>query len=138
MHENYSDPSALIYRHQELLYRLALLVAGDAESAARLVERAYRVLPPEPGDAEARLIRALSPGHSKHQRCAYTGHENPAYVPLDASRVAALLDVLAGMPAAARFVVGLHYLHGLTAGEVAALLDGAAGSLASDEILARF
>jgi DNA-directed RNA polymerase specialized sigma24 family protein len=138
MHEKYSDPSALVYRHQELLYRLALLVAGDAESAAKLVERAYRALPPEPGDAEARLIRALSPGGSKHQRWAYTGHENPAYVPLDAPRVAALLDALAGIPAAARFVVGLHYLHGLTAGEVAALLGEAAGSSTPAKVLARF
>src|SRR4051812_49033392 len=96
-----TDPSALVYRHQELLYRLALLAADDADSASKLVERAYRELPPERDDAEARLIRALLPGHLKHQRWSYTSHENLAYVPLDASRAAALLDALAGMPAAA-------------------------------------
>src|SRR5690242_9847196 len=120
MHETHIDHSALVYRHHELLYRLALLVAGDAENAAKLVERAYRALPPESADAETRLLRTLLPGRSKYRRWWYTGYENLAYVPLEPAGVAALLELLASMSAAARLVLGLHYLHGLPAAEVAA------------------
>src|SRR5262245_50586896 len=39
-----SDPTHVVYRYHEQLYRLALLLVGDADGAATLVERAYRQL----------------------------------------------------------------------------------------------
>src|SRR5262245_29102205 len=49
-----SDPAELVYRHHEQLYRLALLLAGDTDGAAKLVERAYRQLPPAASNAPMR------------------------------------------------------------------------------------
>ena len=56
------DRATLIYRHYERLYRLAVLVAGDAATAATLVQSAYRQLPAgidSAAETETFLIRAL-------------------------------------------------------------------------------
>jgi hypothetical protein len=133
------DRGALVYRHYEQLYRLALLVAGDADHAVKLVECAYRELPSQPDDAEARLIRALLPRRRLHRHRAWrAGFENLPRVALDRERAAALLDTLAALPTPARLAVGLHYLRGLSAAEVAELLGEAAGPLAAADQLTRF
>ena len=53
--------SALVYRYHERFFRLALLLGGDASTAAALLEAAFRELPPNatPDDAEPALARAL-------------------------------------------------------------------------------
>ncbi|HEY3231289.1 MAG TPA: hypothetical protein VGJ87_18825 [Roseiflexaceae bacterium] len=139
MQEPPVDRGVLVYRHYEQLYRLALLVAGDADHAVKLVERAYRELPSQPDDAEARLIRALLPRRRLHRHRAWrAGFENLTRVALDHERAAALLDTLAALPTPARLAVGLHYLRGQTAAEVAELLGEAAGPLAAADLLTHF
>lgn len=130
---------ALVYRHHEQLYRLALLMAGDADAAAALVERAYRALPPDAADAEAALIRALlAPGRRTRARRTRAQRVEVRGGALDRVHVEHLLDQIAALPPAARLVVGLHYLRGMSAGEIADLLGDAAGPRSPAEILARF
>jgi hypothetical protein len=118
-----SDPVALVYRHHEQLYRLALLLAGNAIGAAQLVERAYRQLPADAPDAEAQLIRGLL---RQRPRGGRGGRriDGPrlSYAPLDRERAAALLGALAAMPAPARLAAGLHYLRGMAVDEIERLL----------------
>ena len=55
------DRSALVYRYHERLYRLALLTAGNTDTAALLLQQAYRELPITSIDDETLLVRALLP-----------------------------------------------------------------------------
>jgi hypothetical protein len=117
------DPAAMVYRHHEQLYRLALLLAGDADNAAKLVERAYRQLPADAPNAEAQLIRGLL--HQRVPRGRGTPRIDSArlgYAPLDRDRAAALLGAVATMPAPVRLAAGLHYLRGMGVEEIERLL----------------
>jgi hypothetical protein len=114
------DRGALVYQHHEQLYRLALLLAGDEAGAAVLVERAYRALPPTPADAETQLIRVLLRAGGKYPRGRpRVAAERLTYTALDREQAEALLATLAGMPAPERLMVGLHYLRGMSADEIA-------------------
>lgn len=133
------DRRALVYRHHEQLYRLALLATGDADAAAALVERAYRALPANAPDAEAALIRALiAPGRRERARRRRSQRAEVRGGALDRVHAEQLLDQIAALPHAERLVVGLHYLRGLSAGEIAELLGAAAGPRSPADILARF
>jgi len=132
------DQSALVYRYHEQLYRLALLVAGDDDGAAALVERAYRELPAQSVDAEASLIRALlRPTRRRWLRRRPDRKETPHRM-LDWERSEQLLETLEALPPTARLVVGLHYLRGMSGDEIAGLLGEAAGPQPPAEMLARF
>jgi hypothetical protein len=133
------DQSALVYRYHEQLYRLALLVAGDADGAAALVERAYHELPAQSIDVEASLIRALlRPTRRRLVRRRRPVREEPPRHALDQERSEELLDVLEALPPAARLMVGLQYLRGMSSGEIAAMLGEVAGQRSPAETLARF
>ncbi|MFL5804567.1 MAG: hypothetical protein ACJ8CR_22825 [Roseiflexaceae bacterium] len=120
MHTYDLDRSAIVYRHHEQLYRLALLLAGDAAGAARLVERAYRALPPAPADAETQLIRALLHAGGKHSRGQpRIAEKRLTYTALDRAQAEALLTTLAATPAPERLTIGLHYLRGMNVDEIA-------------------
>src|SRR5919206_2348222 len=115
------DRSILVYRHHEQLYRLALVVAGDADRAAELVERAYRDLPEGSVDVEAALIRALLA--KPVQRWSWRArHEDIARAALDTKRADAILDTLAAMSPEGRLTAGLHYLQGMAGDEITAVL----------------
>src|SRR4051812_9729862 len=55
------DRSALVYRYHERFYRLALLTTGNTDTAALLLQQAYRALPNAGIDYETLLVRALLP-----------------------------------------------------------------------------
>jgi DNA-directed RNA polymerase specialized sigma24 family protein len=135
-----SDRAALIYRHYERLYRLAMLVAGNAATAATLVQSAYQQLPTEidpASDTETLLIRALLDQRLlRKTRWALTP---PAltHTTLDRRQAAALLGALAAFPPPARLAIGLAYINGSTPAEIDELLGPARGELAAD-LLARF
>src|SRR5262245_55814520 len=119
------DLADLVYRHHEQLYRLALLLAGDADGAAKLVERAYRQLLAAPNpfssqtSAEARLVRGLleQPG-PRSRGTPRVDDVRLGHAPLDRERAAALLGVLAATPVPVRLAAGLHYLRGMAVGEI--------------------
>jgi hypothetical protein len=118
-----SDPTELVYRHHEQLYRLALLLAGNADGAAKLVERAYRQLPVDAPNAEAQLIRGLLRPAPRMRGGWRLDATRLGYTPLDRERATVLLGVLEAMPAPVRLVVGLHYLRGMAADESEQLLS---------------
>lgn len=120
------DRSALVYRYHERLYRLALLVSGEPQAAAALVERAYRQLPlAVPAEAaEAMLARALLPRRMRRKRWAYQPTDL-SHTGLDRASADALLGVLAALPPAARLVVGLAYIGGHGPAEIDTLLGTA-------------
>jgi anti-sigma factor RsiW len=120
MHIYDLDRSALVYQHHEQLYRLALLLAGDEAGAAKLVEQAYRALLPAPADAETQLIRALLRAGGNYPRGRLRiAEERLTYTALDRTQAEALLAILAAMPVPERLAVGLHYLRGRSADEIA-------------------
>jgi hypothetical protein len=126
-----SDRSALIYRYHEQLYRFALLLAGDAAGAARLVERAYHELPREPFDTETQLIHALLRGRDKYSRGRLRITEKQlAYTTLDGTQAEALLATLAATPAPERLTIGLHYLRGMNVDEIAQFFAPVGSSVA--------
>lgn len=138
MPETPPDRSALVYRYHEQLYRLALLVAGEPDQAEMLVERAYHELPPGGEGVETHLIRALLPRRAMRRPWRKRAeHADLMRATLDQSRADALFKLLAAMPPAARLVVGLHYIRGTPAADIAVLLDNAT-TRPPDEILARF
>src|SRR5688500_9965227 len=95
------DRSALVYRHHEQIYRLALLLSGDAASAASLVERAYRELPPDAPDVELQLIHTLLRGRGKRPRGRpRIAEDRLAYMALDRAQAEALLATLAALTTA--------------------------------------
>jgi DNA-directed RNA polymerase specialized sigma24 family protein len=118
-----SERAGLVYQHHERLYRLALLMSGTADRAATLVERAYRELPSDSADAEAQLIRALLRRAPRRRRTPPIDAERLPYVALDQAQAAALLNTLAALPAPARLAIGLHYLRGISAGEIEQILS---------------
>jgi hypothetical protein len=139
VHDTTPDRSALVYRHHEQLYRLALLVAGDARAAAAIVERAYYELLAEPIDAEADLIRALLPRRGARDRWRWSSAAvDLTRATLDQARAAALLKILAAMSPRARLSVGLHYISGVGLDDIAALLPADTGAPSPPEVLARF
>jgi hypothetical protein len=118
------DQTALVYQHSEQLYRLALLLAGDADNAAKLVERVYRQLPASAPNAEARLIQDLLRQRLPRPRsAARIDSARLGHAPLDRERAAALLGALASIPASARLVAGLHYLRGMSIEEIELLVS---------------
>lgn len=132
------DRGALVHRYHEQLYRLALLVAGDAAGAAELVERAYRELPQQPDDVESQLIRALLPRRPPRRARRRAAADDLRRAALDQPRADALFSLLAGLPPAARLAIGLHYIRGAAPDEIAAILGAGADPQAMAEILARF
>ncbi|HEX9373228.1 MAG TPA: hypothetical protein VF897_19600, partial [Roseiflexaceae bacterium] len=133
------DRSALVYRHHERLYRLALLVAGDAGAAAALVQQAYRQVPEMAPDPEALLTHALLAGRPGRQRWRLaTSDADLARATLGRPQAAALLDALARLRPAARLIIGLYYVSGREPGEIAALLGSAVGDQPPAEVLAHF
>lgn len=132
------DRGALIYRYYERLYRVALLVAGDAGSAVTLVEQAY-VGPSVAGDPEAALIRELAGAVLARRAVSRpwtyaVGDALLARAGLDRAQTDALLQALASLAPSARLIAGLHYLRGLPAPEIDALLDGAVPGGASSAL----
>lgn len=121
------ERSALIYRHYERIYRIALLVAGDPVAAARLVERACATLP-SGGEPEAALAGALrdirADGARRPQRYAATPADLGRAGP-DSTEGEALLQVFAALSPRDRLVVGLYYLRGLAVGDIDALIVAA-------------
>jgi hypothetical protein len=133
------DRSPLVHRYHEQLYRLALLVAGDAAGAAELVERAYRELPPQPANVEAQLIRALLPRRpSRRAWRRRAAADDLRRAALDQPSADTLFSLLAGLPPAARLAIGLHYIRGAAPDEIATILGTDADPQAMAEILAHF
>jgi hypothetical protein len=125
--------SALVYRYHERFFRLALLLGGDASTAAALLEAAFRELPPNatPDDAEPALARALLAQRLPRRRWSFRPAEI-THTGLDAAAANALLGVLAALTPLARLQVGLALLGGHSAADTDALLGtfSAAAALA--------
>jgi hypothetical protein len=122
-----ADRSALVYRYHERLYRLALLTAGNADTAATLLQQAYRALPNSAIDEETLLLRALLPQRPPRWRWNVENGDL-ARSTLDRAQAAALLHALARLAPAERLTIGLAYLAGNTQDEIALQL----GPLPSD------
>lgn len=138
-HERPLDRATLVYRHHEQLYRLALLVAGSAEGAATLLERAYRDLPDEAPDPEAALIRALLPRRGARRPWRWHAtREDAARALLPQSSADGLLDALAAVTPAARLAIGLHYLCGMSIDEIADLIGDSPDLPAPGQTLGQF
>src|SRR5438046_1679197 len=113
------DRSALVYRYHERLYRLALLVVGDADAAAALLQRAYRTLPIDSLDPEIILIRALLSDRAMRRRWRWAaGEVDLNRATLGRTGASGLLDTLAKLTPAARLAAGLHYISGSTPDEI--------------------
>ena len=129
-----SDRAALVYQHYEQLYRLALLLAGDSKTAARLVEQAFRALPPQSADVETDLVRGLlRAGVTRRPVSAPLDEDRLAYATLDRARATALLRVFADLAPPVRLAIGLYYLRGLDSDEAADVLGYAGGHKTSDQ-----
>jgi hypothetical protein len=111
-----ADRSALVYRYHERLYRLALLTAGNADTAATLMQQAYRTLPNSAIDDET-LLRALLPQRPPRWRWNVENGDL-ARSTLDRAQAAALLHALARLAPAERLAIGLAYLAGNTQDEI--------------------
>jgi hypothetical protein len=131
------DRSALVYRSHERLYRLALLTTGDADTAAALLQRAYRELPAAAIDDETLLLRALLPKRLPRWRWGASDGDL-ARSTLDRAQAAALLHALARLAPAERLAIGLAYLAGSTAEEIAAQLGPLPGDTPPADLLTRF
>lgn len=128
------ERSALVYRHCEQLYRIALLVTGEPTAAELLIERLFAALPPN-GDLETALVREL---HSVGGRAA---QRRPWHYSADATDFAragiepelgrVLLTCLAMLSPRDRLIVGLHYLRGLSARDIDLRLADAATASAT-------
>jgi hypothetical protein len=112
------DRSALVYRYHERLYRLALLTAGNADTAATLLQQAYRALPNSAIDDETLLLRTLLPQRPPRWRWNVENGDL-ARSTLDRAQAAALLHALARLAPAERLAIGLAYLAGNTQDEIA-------------------
>ena len=124
-HDLRLDRNALVDRHHEQLYRLALMVAGDTSRAATLVEQAYRTLNVAAGEGEAALIRSLLPARAPRRRGPWRWRADlarAARAPLAEPDANRLLDALAALTPAARLMLGLHYLRGMPDDEITALV----------------
>jgi DNA-directed RNA polymerase specialized sigma24 family protein len=124
------DRSALVYRHHERLYRLALLTTGDSGAAAALLERAYRELPAASTDAETLLIRALLVARPTRRHWRWrAGDGDLARSTLERARADALLATLADLAPAERLAIGLAYLGGCSPAEISTELGAPAAAL---------
>jgi hypothetical protein len=132
------DRGALVYRYHERLYRLALLVAGDAGAAGRLVERAYRQLPADSADPEQALIQALLEGRPARRPHWAAGSESLLRAGIDKTQADALLRLLTRLTPLARLIVGLYYIAGSSPEEIATLLGPSADDQPVAGLLARF
>ena len=134
------DRSALVYRYHERLYRLALLTAGNADTAAVLLQRAYRELPAAIDiDDETVLLRALLPKQPPRQRWRWSaGDGDLVRSMLGRAQADALLHALARLAPAERLAIGLAYLSGSMPEEIAAQLGPLPGDTAPADLLARF
>jgi hypothetical protein len=132
------DRSALVYRYHERLYRLALLVVGDADAAAALLQRAYRTLPIDSLDPEIILIRALLSDRAVRRRWRWAaGEVDLNRATLGRTGAGGLLDTLAKLTPAARLAAGLHYISGSTPDEISTQLGAALAEQSPADILAR-
>jgi hypothetical protein len=133
------DRSALVYRYHERLYRLALLTAGNADTAAVLLQRAYRELPATSIDDEILLLRTLLPKRPPRRRWRWSaGAGDLARSTLEGAQAAALLQALARLAPAERLAIGLAYLSGNTPDEIAAQLGPLPGDTPPADLLTRF
>jgi hypothetical protein len=131
------DRSALVYRYHERLYRLALLTTGNTDTAAALLQQAYRTLPINTVDEETFLLRALVPNRSPRWRWS-VGDGDLARSTLAQAQAAALLQELARLTPAERLAIGLAYLAGSTPDEIATQLGALPGGTPPAALLARF
>lgn len=136
-----SDRATLIYRHYERLYRLALLVAGNAATATTLVQSAYQQLPAEiddPTATETLLIRALLDSRILRRNRWRLTPPDLTRTTLDHQQATALFRLLARLTPAARLVIGLAYINGSAPAELAALLPPPASETTPADVLAHF
>jgi DNA-directed RNA polymerase specialized sigma24 family protein len=133
------DRSALVYRHHERLYRLALLTTGDSGAAAALLERAYCELSAASADAETLLLHALLGARPTRGRWRWRADDGDlARSTLERARADALLATLADLAPAERVTIGLAYLGGCSPEEISAELGAPAAGLKPAEVLARW
>jgi DNA-directed RNA polymerase specialized sigma24 family protein len=131
------DRSALVYRYHERLYRLALLTTGNADTAAILLQQAYRELPSSAIDEETLLVRALLPKRPPRWRWS-VGDGDLGRSMLEHAQASALLRALARLAPAERLVIGLAYLSGSTPDEIAAQIEPLLAAAPLDQLLVRF
>ena len=132
-----ADRSALVYRDHERLYRLALLTTGNADTAAIVLQQAYRELPNPVVNEEMLLVRALLPKRSPRWRWSVSNGDL-ARSTLERAPAAALLHALARLAPAERLAIGLAYLAGNTPDEIAAQLGPLLGDTPPADLLTRF
>ena len=126
-----------MYRYHERLYRLALLTVGNADTAALLLQQAYRALPATAIEDETLLLRALLPKQPPRWRWN-TGDGDLARSTLGRAQAAALLQALERLAPAERLAIGLAYLSGNAPDEIAAQLGPLPNDTPPAELLARF
>jgi hypothetical protein len=131
------DRSALVYRYHERLYRLALLTAGNADTAAVLLQRAYRELPAAAADDETLLLRSLLPKRPPRWRWS-AGDGDLVRSTLDRTQADALLHALARLAPAERLAIGLAYLYGSMPDEIVAQLEPLPNDVPPADLIARF
>lgn len=126
-HGSVSDHRAAVYRYHEQVFRLALLVVGDIDAAAALVERAYRHGDVVAGDAiEAALLRALLvPSRSRRAWRWRASDQVAARAALSDAEANQFIALLAALLPSERLVIGLAVVQGMQEGEIDALLGDA-------------
>jgi hypothetical protein len=132
-----SGRSALVYRYHERMYRLALLTAGNIDTAAMLLQQAYRSLPIAAVDEETQLVRALLPTRTPRWRWSVSDGDLVRST-LEQAQAAALLQLVARLMPAERLAIGLTYLSGSTPDEIAAQLRSLPGDTPPADLLTRF
>lgn len=121
------DRSVVVQRFGPLLFRLALLMTGDARQAVARVEHAYRALPSVLIDPEAVLLRGLLPGRRTRARWQFSASPaDAARAGLRHAQAQALLALLARRTPVERLIIGAHLLAGHAPHEIAAQLGEAA------------
>lgn len=118
------------------LYRLALLVTGDARAAVRLVVQAIGGARLAGSDGQAALLRGLVPKRADYGRWQPTAAALQRAA-LTSEQARALLALLAKCAPAERLIIGLHYLRGVSVEELPALSNGST-PLAPALVLAQF
>lgn len=125
------DHDDLVYRYAPQLFRLALLVTGNASAATERLEHSYAALPASSAEPEADLIRGLLA--RRRGRAAWRMQSDPgaaARASLTEPQASALLRLLARCTPAQRLAIGLHLLRGMPADEIAEMLRDAVPDVA--------
>jgi hypothetical protein len=119
---NNTDTSRLVQLYHAQLYRLALLMSGDARAAAQAVERSYSSIS-QTNEAEAALIRGLWSSRVRQSSRWRVGQEEASRAAIDLASAQAIADTVMKRDRASRLIIGLSYVRGMSPHEITTLFD---------------